>query len=83
MKDVGLRIRVQRDLRDQLIATCRVQDRPAAQVIREIMRNDVASHDAVPPQSADEIETPPHHRGPGKMIIRKSPSEIWGEVHFL
>ena len=38
MKDVGLRIRVQRDLRDQFIEVCRAQDKPAAQVIREFMR---------------------------------------------
>ena len=38
MKDAGLRIRVQRDLRDQIIEVCRAQDKPAAQVIRDYMR---------------------------------------------
>ncbi len=38
MKDSGLRIRVQRDLRDRFLEVCRAQDRPAAQVIREFMR---------------------------------------------
>jgi hypothetical protein len=38
MKDSGLRIRVQRDLRDKFLQTCRAQDKPAAQVIREFMR---------------------------------------------
>ena len=38
MKDVGLRIRVQRDLREQFLEACRVQDKPAAQVLREFMR---------------------------------------------
>ncbi len=37
-KDSGLRIRVQRDLRDRFLEVCRAQDRPAAQVIREFMR---------------------------------------------
>ena len=42
MKDVGLRIRIQRDLREQFLEVCRAQDKPAAQVIREFMRDYVA-----------------------------------------
>jgi len=42
MKDVGLRIRVQR----QFLEVCRAQDKPAAQVLREFMREYVALHDA-------------------------------------
>lgn len=38
VKDSGLRIRVQRDLRDKFLEACRTQDKPAAQVIREFMR---------------------------------------------
>jgi hypothetical protein len=38
MKDSGLRIRIERELREKFLATCREQDRPAAQVIREFMR---------------------------------------------
>lgn len=38
-KDSGLRIRVQRELREQFLEACRAQDRPAAQVIREFMRD--------------------------------------------
>lgn len=45
MKDVGLRIRVQRDLREQFLEACRTQDRPAAQIIREFMRDYVAQHE--------------------------------------
>jgi hypothetical protein len=41
-KDCGLRIRVQRDLRDKFLEVCRTQDKPAAQVIREFMRDYVA-----------------------------------------
>ena len=37
-KDAGFRIRVERDLRDKFIEVCRAQDRPAAQVIRDFMR---------------------------------------------
>ncbi len=42
MKDVGLRIRVQRGLREQFLEVCRAQDKPAAQVLREFMRDYVA-----------------------------------------
>lgn len=38
MKDVGLRIRVQRELREQFLEACKAQDKPAAQVLREFMR---------------------------------------------
>ncbi|WP_157089209.1 hypothetical protein [Oceanibaculum pacificum] len=38
MKDVGLRIRVQQELREQFIAACKAEDKPAAQVLREFMR---------------------------------------------
>ncbi|MEW8073653.1 MAG: hypothetical protein AB2826_24855 [Candidatus Thiodiazotropha sp.] len=44
MKDAGLRIRVQRDLREQFLEACRAQDKPAAQVLREFMRDYVAQH---------------------------------------
>ena len=44
MKDVGLRIRVQRDLRDRFVAACRAQDKPAAQVLREFMHTYIAEH---------------------------------------
>ena len=45
MKDVGLRIRVQRDLREQFLAACQAEDKPAAQVLREFMRAYVREHD--------------------------------------
>ena len=44
MKDVGLRIRVQRDLREEFLEICRAQDKPAAQVLREFMRDYVAEN---------------------------------------
>jgi hypothetical protein len=43
-KDSGLRIRVQRDLRDSFLDACRAQDKPAAQVIREFMRDYIERH---------------------------------------
>ena len=44
MKDTGLRIRVQRDLRDRFQRVCQAQDKPAAQVLREFMRAYVIEH---------------------------------------
>ena len=44
MKDVGLRIRVQRDLREQFLAACQAEDKSAAQVLREFMRAYVHEH---------------------------------------
>lgn len=47
-KDAGLRIRVERDLRDDFVEVCQRQGIPAAQVLREFMRAYV-SDDAHPP----------------------------------
>lgn len=47
-KDSGLRIRVQRELRDRFLEACRAQDKPAAQVIREFMRAYVDHHEGIP-----------------------------------
>ena len=41
-KNAGLRIRVERGLRDEFLEACRAADKPAAQVIREFMREYVA-----------------------------------------
>lgn len=38
-KDAGLRIRIDRELRDAFVAVCREQDKPAAQVLHEFMRD--------------------------------------------
>lgn len=45
MKDSGLRIRIERALRDKFLTICREQDRPAAQVLREFMREYVVNND--------------------------------------
>lgn len=57
MKDVGLRIRIDRDLREQFLQACQAEDKPAAQVLREFMRAYVAergSNQAVMQDSAQE-----------------------------
>jgi hypothetical protein len=46
MKDVGIRIRVQRELREQFVAACKAEDKSAAQVLREFMRDYVANKQA-------------------------------------
>jgi len=57
MKDVGLRIRVQRELREQFLAVCQAQDKAAAQVLREFMRAYVREHESsVDPASPHENE---------------------------
>ena len=44
MKDAGLRVRVQRDLRELFLEACRAQDKPAAQVLRGFMRDYIAKY---------------------------------------
>lgn len=43
-KDAGLRIRVERSLRERFVRACQLDDKPAAQVIREFMRSYVKAH---------------------------------------
>ena len=38
-KDVGLRIRVDRDLRNAFVEACKTHDVPASEVLREFMRS--------------------------------------------
>ena len=43
-KDTGFRIRIEKELREEFIDVCRAQDKPAAQVLREFMRNYTKSY---------------------------------------
>jgi len=45
-KDVGLRLRVERELREEFVETCQAEGRAAAQVLREYMREYVARNRA-------------------------------------
>ena len=54
MKDSGLRIRIERELREKFLEICREQDRPAAQVLREFMRGFVAKNENAHAASAKE-----------------------------
>ena len=54
-KDAGMRIRVERFLRDEFLDVCRAQDLPAAQVIRAFMREYVKKQkDAQEPDASEE-----------------------------
>ncbi len=47
MKDTGLRIRVEEQLRREFVQVCKSQDLTAAQVLRAFMRDYAAKHRAV------------------------------------
>lgn len=68
MKDVGLRIRVQRELREQFLDACRTQDKPAAQVLREFMREYVTTHTSV------------HHSSAGRHRVVDNEADRLGTV---
>lgn len=38
-KDAGMRIRVEKELREAFVQACRAQDRPASDVLRDFMRS--------------------------------------------
>ena len=54
-KDVGMRIRLERTLREEFVEACRAQDLPAAQVLRAFMRDYVSLHRREP--SNDDAQT--------------------------
>lgn len=39
IKDAGLRLRVEKELRQEFVEACRASGKPAAQVLREFMRD--------------------------------------------
>lgn len=45
-KDAGLRLRVEKELRQEFVEACRAAGKPAAQVLREFMREFVAREQA-------------------------------------
>ena len=45
-KDAGMRIRVERELRDAFVAACQSQGLVAAEVLRDFMRGFAAKHPA-------------------------------------
>lgn len=59
-KDVGMRVRVNRELRDEFLIACQAEDKPAAQVIREFMRAYVESH-PLPSQDNTKNESRDEH----------------------
>jgi hypothetical protein len=51
MKDVGMRIRVEPELREEFVDICKQKDVPAAQVIRTFMREYIQTNTTVKTQS--------------------------------
>ncbi|MDH5324731.1 MAG: hypothetical protein OEZ68_21720 [Gammaproteobacteria bacterium] len=47
IKSSSIRIRIDPDLHSEFLTTCRNQDKPAAQVLREFMREYVAKYPPV------------------------------------
>jgi hypothetical protein len=45
-KDAGMRIRIERDLRDAFVQACQSQGLAAAEVLRDFMRSFAAKHSA-------------------------------------
>ncbi|PTT63357.1 hypothetical protein DBR34_07050 [Stenotrophomonas sp. HMWF003] len=55
MKDAGMRIRLEPELREAFVDKCRLQNTCAAQVLREFMRAYVFSQDQLSQSSVDNI----------------------------
>lgn len=57
MKDAGMRIRVEQDLREEFVAACQAQHVPAAQVLRQFMRGYVEQLKTKATKAKAEIKT--------------------------
>lgn len=55
-KDAGLRIRIDRELREAFVVACRAHDKPAAQVLREFMQ-DYVKQNAPPTAETRKVAT--------------------------
>lgn len=58
-KDSGLRIRIERPLRDEFLRVCRSQDKPASQVLRQFMRDYVTQNSADVTDTHDKATAKP------------------------
>ena len=57
MKDVGMRIRVEPELREEFVDICKQKDVPAAQVIRTFMREYIQTNTVVKTQTKSRVQT--------------------------
>ena len=55
-----MRVRVNRELRDEFLIACQADDKPAAQVIREFMRAYVESHPVPSPNETNNENRDEH-----------------------
>jgi len=56
MKDVGMRIRVEPELREEFVDICKQKDVPAAQVIRTFMREFIQTNTAIQAHSKSRTQ---------------------------
>lgn len=64
MKDAGMRIRVEKELKDAFLATCQKMDVPAAQVIRQHMKLVIENYSKTQKRVATKnADTHPLHKG--------------------
>lgn len=61
MKDAGLRVRVEKELREEFVGACRLQGFKAAAVLRDFMR-DYVQRESGGRQSSLLSKTTPHRR---------------------
>lgn len=59
MKDVGMRIRVEPELREQFISLCHEHNVPAAQVLRSFMRDFVQGGNTGNPKKKSPLQLAP------------------------
>lgn len=56
MKEAGMRIRIEPELREAFVTACRTQDLPAAQVLRSFMKEYVRKCERIQPRVAPKTK---------------------------
>jgi hypothetical protein len=70
MKDAGMRIRVEPELRDQFVNLCKKNDVPAAQVLRSFMREFIHNNSDRPRKRSNQ------HLASAKLGVSKIATKL-------
>lgn len=71
MENIGLRIRLQRELHEQFIMICTAEDRSAARIVHEFTQQHVVLHKSLQSQNEEDTEASSRHLELSKKGIRK------------
>lgn len=79
MKEAGMRIRIEPELRDAFVTTCRSQQVPAAEVLRNFMREYVRKCERTQPRAATKAMATDAAGGKARSDTAKPATKAHGQ----